>query len=82
MKWAVGIAIANFFAFTLAVGYLGVDAINGYVKDGHYFLAMHGHAYEVSRNVFLYSKWHAIITITTFLILIPLSASLKRRVFR
>lgn len=82
LKWAAGIAVVNFFAFVSIATYLGGDAINGYVKDGHYFIAAHGHAYEVSRTVFVYSKWHAIITIATFLILISLSTTLKRRAAR
>lgn len=82
MKWAAGIWIANFFAFTLGAGYLGGDAISGYAKDGHYFLALHGHAHEVSRSVFLYSKWHAISAIASFAILFPAALMLKRRAVR
>ena len=83
--WMKAIALlwfTNFFAFTAIAMYLGGDAINGYVKDGHYFLAMHGHAVEVSRDMFTYSKWHAIVTLASFVILVPLSLAMKRRAAR
>ena len=40
--------------------YLGGDAINGYVRAGHYFLGMHsnGPFTDVSRAIFTYSLWH------------------------
>jgi hypothetical protein len=64
LKVLAAIAIANFAAFVLVAGYLGGDALNGYVRDGHYFLAAKGHAYEVSRALYLYSKWHALSAIS------------------
>ena len=79
MKWVSGVWIVNFAAFVLIATYLGGDALNGYAKDGHYFLAMHGHTFEVSRAVFLYSKWHAISLIASLAILMPLSYGVKRR---
>ena len=83
--WMKAIAIlwfTNFIAFTTIAMYLGGDAINGYVKDGHYFLSMHGGAVEVSRDVFTYSRWHAIVTIASFVIVMPLSIAMKRRAAR
>jgi hypothetical protein len=79
MKWVSAVWIVNFAAFVLIAAYLGGDALNGYAKDGHYFLAMHGHTFEVSRGVFLYSKWHAISLIASLAILMPLSYVVKRR---
>jgi hypothetical protein len=82
MKWAAGVWIANFLAFALTATYLGGDAINGYVREGHYFLAAHGRAFEVSPTLFLYSRWHAISVIGSFVILFPLALALKRRSLR
>jgi len=55
-----GLGIANFFVFVFVALYIGGDAINGRMADGHYFLSNHGRLTEVSRGVFTYSKWHAI----------------------
>jgi hypothetical protein len=60
MKATVLLAVLNFFAFICANVYLGGDALNGYVRDGHYFLCAHGGCTEVSRAVWTYSYWHAI----------------------
>jgi hypothetical protein len=54
------IAIVNFFAFIMALLYLGGDALNGKEEKGRYFLSQHGTLTEVSAAVFSYSKWHAI----------------------
>lgn len=54
------VAIVNFFAFVMALLYLGGDALNGKQEGGRYFLAQHGRLTEVSASVFAYSKWHAI----------------------
>ena len=61
----IGIFIAafvNFTAFWLAAVYLGGDAVNGRIADGHYYLMAHGRYTEVSAAVFNYSKWHAYST--------------------
>jgi hypothetical protein len=47
-------------AFMVGTVVLGGDAIDGYAAHGHYFLNDRGHFTEVSRAVFLYSKWHSI----------------------
>ncbi len=52
------LAFVNFAAFWLIAVYLGGDAINGRITDGHYFLMAHGRYTEVSAAVFTYSKWH------------------------
>jgi hypothetical protein len=62
-KWVVyptmALAMLNFFAFFEGNIYLGGDALNGYVKAGHYFLCAHGHCSEVSSQIWHYSYWHA-----------------------
>ena len=50
------IGVANFLAFVLIAAAIGGDALNGFVKQGHYFLLNHGVVTEVSQSVFTYSK--------------------------
>jgi hypothetical protein len=50
----------NFFAFIVGSLYLGGDALNGYVKAGHYFLCAHGSCTEVAQSIWQYSYWHAL----------------------
>ena len=49
----------NIAAFIIVATFLGGDAINGHVQDGHYLLRAHGKDTEVSRAVFNYSRIHA-----------------------
>jgi hypothetical protein len=53
------LGIVNFLAFVALSIYLGGDALNGHVINGHYFLGSHGRYTEVSQRVFQYSRWHA-----------------------
>ena len=53
------LAMLNFVAFVEGSIYLGGDALNGYVKAGHYFLCAHGNCVEVSGSIWHYSYWHA-----------------------
>jgi hypothetical protein len=48
------LAMVNFFAFVVGSAYLGGDALNGYVRTGHYFVCAHGGCAEVSSVI-----WHA-----------------------
>ncbi|MGC1376818.1 MAG: hypothetical protein WA821_11365, partial [Anaerolineales bacterium] len=54
------VAFINFFLFVIISVFLGGDALNGKVVDGHYYLASHGQLTEVSYLVFMYSKAHAL----------------------
>ena len=63
--FGVALCIANFVAFVLIAFRIGGDAINGYTANGHYYLRNHAIITEVSRPVFLYSKWHAISLLFT-----------------
>jgi hypothetical protein len=60
LKWLAALWIANFVVYVLAATYLGGDAINGHVIEGHYFLGYKGRFTEVSRPIYLYSRWHTI----------------------
>ncbi len=62
------LTLFNFFAFIGIGAYFGGSAMNGYVRDGHYFLCAHGGCSEVSRSIWNYSCWHAVATIACFLI--------------
>src|ERR1700744_5102614 len=55
----LGVAILNFAAFFIMAVYLGGDAINGMIKDGHYYLGEHGRYTEVTEAVFNYSRHQA-----------------------
>lgn len=57
--------ILNFIIFLATAMYLGGDALNGKIENGHYFLGSHGIYTEVSYNVFVYSKIHTIIFLIT-----------------
>ena len=56
--WVFVLALLNFFAFIVAALYLGGDAVNGKIENGHFYLASHGHYTEVSARAFAYSKRH------------------------
>jgi hypothetical protein len=49
---------ANFVVFFIVAIAIGGDAVNGCVRNGHYFVASHGRYTEVSRAIFNYSRWH------------------------
>jgi hypothetical protein len=55
----LAICILNFVAFGVLTLKLGGDALNGKVEDGRYYLSNHGRTTEVTRRVFIYSRWHA-----------------------
>lgn len=54
------VCLANFAAFFIAAVVLGGDAINGRAEGGRCFLASHGKLTEVSREIYVYSRYHAI----------------------
>lgn len=58
-KIIFGLCFLNFAAFWLGAVYLGGDALNGGIRDGHYLLMSHSVYTEVTRGVFEYSTWHA-----------------------
>ena len=54
------IAFINFSFFIAVNECIGGDAINGYMKDGHYFSGSHGAYTEVSKAVWTYSYYHTV----------------------
>jgi|GEM_PF-2203693 len=63
LKWLSALAAINLLSFVLVAAYLGGDALNGYTSNSQYFLDWNGTYTEVSRSVYLYSKWHALSVI-------------------
>ncbi|PKO16167.1 MAG: hypothetical protein CVU39_09065 [Chloroflexi bacterium HGW-Chloroflexi-10] len=69
VKKLTKISLINFAIYTLIAIIIGGDAVNGYAKDGHYFLRLGGYINEVGYSLFLYSKIHTYILITNYALL-------------
>lgn len=65
---AVIAGFGNFFWTNAEAQSLGGDAVNGYERGGHYFLASHGTYTEVTQAVWTWSRIHTISMIVLFLI--------------
>jgi hypothetical protein len=63
------LVLINFFAFIAASLHFGGDALNGYIKAGHYFLCAHGHCTEVPSAIWRYSWWHTVAALGGILLL-------------
>lgn len=74
-------AVLNFVVFVSVTISFGGNALNGGVRNGHYFLMMGGVYTQVSRPVFIYSAIHSLSVIVTWPIgvLIALRAALRAR---
>lgn len=59
------VAGVNFFAFAFIASRIGGDALNGEMLHGRYYVRNHAQLTEVSRQVFAYSKWHAMSLMVT-----------------
>jgi hypothetical protein len=63
-KWIINTTMAlvvpNFVIFWIITVCQGGDALNGYVRKGHYFVCAHGACTEVSKATWTFSYWHAI----------------------
>ena len=81
--WAVAIwvilTLANFLVFALIALHLGGTAVSGRVSDGHFFLGSHSRYTEVSRQVFIYSRWHCYSVFITFAVSFAAAFGLQRR---
>ncbi len=80
----VNIGLLNILAFLLVTTFLGGDATNGKVENGHYYVwgvrTLSGRKVytEVSRFAFTYSKWH-FYSLWATLPFVILAASAARR---
>jgi hypothetical protein len=54
------LVLLNFVSFFVGAIYLGGDALNGKIENGHFYLANHGKLTEVSEGVYRYSQIHAL----------------------
>jgi len=52
--------LANFVVFVVVALIIGGDALNGKAEGGKFFLANHGKLTEVSRETFVYSRYHSL----------------------
>ena len=52
------VAWINFVIFFIVATIIGGDAINGKVIDGKYYVAQHSQYTQVSKPVFVYSRFH------------------------
>ena len=59
------VALGNFALFAAIAVPLGGNALNGTVRNGHYFLMQGGVYTEVSRPVFIYSTIHTLSLLIT-----------------
>ena len=78
----VVVGFVNFFAFFVISTQLGGDALNGYERDGHYYVSSQGRATEVSETQWRLSRLHAIsIWITHPLAMASMAYLLFKHVF-
>ena len=56
----------NSIIFGIETSVLGGGAINGLIRDGHYFLATNGRLTAVGANVYTYVLWHERIVLATY----------------
>ena len=73
--WLPGIALivvligfANFAWFVGESSVLGGDGLNGFERDGQYYVASHGTVTEVSEAEWRWSRAHAVSVIGTHLL--------------
>ena len=59
------LGLVYFELFFIGASYLGGDAINAKIVDGHYFLMSHDRYTEVNAGISNYSKWHVYSTWVT-----------------
>ena len=63
LRTIVTLGALNLIAFLVGAVHLGGIALRGGYIGGHYYVAMFGQMTEVSRDVFLYSLVHSLITL-------------------
>ena len=65
-KIGIAIGLGNYVLYALMSYLAGGDALHGRILDGHYFIAAGGGLVQVSRLLFLFSRWEAYSLIATF----------------
>lgn len=61
----VVVGAVNFLWFVVESLQLGGDGLNGYVRDGHYYVSAHGVDTEVTRHDWEFSRAHALSVFVT-----------------
>jgi hypothetical protein len=59
------VAWINFSVFWIVALIIGGDAINGKAEDGSFYLGSHGRYTQVSQDIYIYSRTHAISVFIT-----------------
>ena len=62
----IALCFLNFVTFMVVAYFVGGDAGNGKVVDGHFYLGYKGEFTEVSEGVYTYSLWHLRSLAATF----------------
>jgi hypothetical protein len=62
---AIVVGFVNFFGFMAESAALGGDGLNGYARDGHYYVASHGSYTEVSEAAWTWSRIHGVSVFIT-----------------
>jgi hypothetical protein len=79
---AVVVGFANFLSFFVESTHIGGDALNGSIRDGHYFVVSHGSSTEVDRATWEWSRIHALsLFVTHPLAMVGMGYLLLRVVF-
>jgi hypothetical protein len=65
-KLGIAIGLSNYVLYAVISLMAGGDALHGQVAGGHYFLDVGGSFVEVSRALFLSSRWGAYSLLLTF----------------
>jgi hypothetical protein len=62
---AIVVGFANFFWFLAESTALGGDGLNGFARDGHFYVTSHGSQTEVSEATWVWSRVHAASVVIT-----------------
>ena len=73
------LGLANVAAFFVGFMVIGGGALNGFTRDGHYFVGNHHRYTEVSAAVYHYSQIHTAAFFMTTLLGLLASASARNR---
>jgi len=65
-KFGIAVGLANYGLYALLSYLAGGDALHGHVIAGHYLIQTAGGLVEVSRTLFLFSRWEAYSLLATF----------------
>jgi len=65
-KLGIAVGLANYVLYAAASFLAGGDALHGQIVSGHYLIQAGRGFVEVSRTLFLFSRWEAYGLLTTF----------------